>query len=113
MEIDKFVHLNRLYSIYKELLTDKQKEILELYLVEDFSLGEISEELGISRQAAHDAIKRSEQLLQDAENKLGIIDRENQISSKVNSIIELIHKPETEIDKKTKQEILDVCKELI
>ena len=45
MEIEKFVHLNKLYSIYKKVLTDKQNMILSYYLDEDLSLGEISEEI--------------------------------------------------------------------
>ena len=43
MEIDKFVHLNKLFILYKNLLTEKQSTILEYYFGEDLSLGEISD----------------------------------------------------------------------
>ena len=111
MEIEQFVYLNRLYSIYKQMLTEKQNEILALYLEEDFSLGEISEELNISRQAVHDAIKRSEQLLQDYEAKLGVLEKEQSIAQRMNKVIRLVDK--ATIDNRLKQEILDICKELV
>lgn len=111
MEIEQFVYLNRLYSIYKTMLTEKQNDILALYLEEDFSLGEISEELKISRQAAHDAIKRSEQLLRDYESKLGMLAKEQEINEKTHRMIQLLEK--ASLDNKVKQEIIEVCKELI
>lgn len=67
MEIDKFVHLNKLFILYKNLLTEKQSIILEYYFGEDLSLGEISEEMNVSRQAVHDTIKRCENILIDYE----------------------------------------------
>ena len=112
MEIDKFVYFNKLYSTYKELLTDKQRDILELYLQEDFSLGEISEELGISRQAVHDSVKRSEQLLNDFESKLSVIERERQLVEKINKIAKMLNSKD-KIDKEIKDKIMDICKELI
>jgi hypothetical protein len=42
---------------------------------EDMSLAEIAEEYGISRQAVHDIIKRSEKALLDYEEELGLVDR--------------------------------------
>lgn len=113
MEIDKFVYFNKLYSTYKEVLTKKQKEVLELYLEEDFSLGEISEELSISRQAVHDSVKRSEQVLNDFEQKLGILKRERQIRSQVEEIRKVIDAEDSKIDKSIREKIANVCKELI
>lgn len=62
-----------LFAFYGELLTDKQKDILNLYCLEDFSLGEIAEDLSISRQAVHDAVKRSTKILESYEQKLGLM----------------------------------------
>ncbi len=113
MEIDKFVYFNKLYSVYRDMLTEKQRDILELYLLEDFSLGEISDELGISRQAVHDAVKRSEQLMFDTESRLGILKKEKYIADKANLIIGILNSKDTTIDNDSKNKILDVCKELI
>lgn len=55
--IEKKTYYNILFSYYGELLTQKQKEIFIAYYEEDYSLSEIAESLGISRNAVHDALK--------------------------------------------------------
>lgn len=68
----KFVML---LDCYGELLTEHQRNTMELYYCEDLSLSEISEPLGITRQAVRDLIKRTEQVLLEYEEKLGFADR--------------------------------------
>lgn len=70
--LEKMNQMNELYDIYKELLTDKQRTYIELYYHEDLSLSEIADELGVSRNAVHDNIRRSEKLLTSYEEKLRI-----------------------------------------
>ena len=62
-----------LLDIYGELLNEKQLRIAKDYFFDDLSLSEISENEGISRQGAHEAIKRCEQLLNFYESKLHIL----------------------------------------
>lgn len=62
-----------LYDFYGPLLTSRQQELTRAYHLEDLSLGEIAEADGVSRQAVHDLIKRSEAALLDYEEKLGFI----------------------------------------
>ena len=64
-----------LYDFYGELLTDKQKEIYELFYQNDMSLTEIAGELDISRQAVRDQLKRTEKILSEYEQKLGLVER--------------------------------------
>ncbi|MFD2133098.1 putative DNA-binding protein [Pseudogracilibacillus auburnensis] len=64
-----------LYDFYHELLTNKQKEYMELYYREDYSLGEISNLRDVSRQAVYDNIKRTEQLLHSYEEKLHLYEK--------------------------------------
>ena len=64
-----------LLDFYGELLTEKQRECCDLHYNEDLSLGEIAEQLGISRQAVWDNIRRSESSLEEIENKTGLIRR--------------------------------------
>lgn len=63
---------NNLYAWYGTLLTDKQRSIMENYYQDDLSLSEIANNQGVSRAAIHDAIKRSEELLLQYEEKLKV-----------------------------------------
>ena len=65
-----------LYDLYGGLLTEKQRNIFDLYYQNDYSIGEIAEELEISRQAVYDAIKRSEHILNEYEAKLFLAEKE-------------------------------------
>lgn len=68
--LEKMNQINLLYDAYHVLLTEKQRQYMELYYQEDLSLGEIADEFKVSRNAVHDNIKRTEKLLLDYENKL-------------------------------------------
>ena len=61
-----------LLDVYECMLTDRQRELMEYYYCDDMSLGEISENSGITRQAVRDGIKRAEQTLTSLEEKLGL-----------------------------------------
>jgi len=74
----KTTRINLLLDFYEELLTDKQRTILTYYYHDDFSLGEIATEFGISRQAVYDNIKRAQQALESYERKLGLLTRHGQ-----------------------------------
>ncbi len=73
--MDKLGYKLLLFDVYGSLLTEKQQQALALTYNEDYSLGEIAAWLGISRQAVFDAIRRSEALLANYEEKLGLIKR--------------------------------------
>ncbi len=65
-----------LYDYYGGLLTDRQRECFELRYYQDLSLGEIAEELGISRQGVHENLSRAEALLRNMEAKTGCASRD-------------------------------------
>ena len=71
--MEQLLYLSALFDFYGALLTEKQQECLKMHLFEDFSLSEIGEELGISRQAVHDTLKKAEQSLTEYEKKLGLV----------------------------------------
>lgn len=65
-----------LYDYYGDLLTERQKECFELRYNQDLSLGEIGQELGISRQGVFDNLSRAEALLKNMEQKTGCVRRD-------------------------------------
>lgn len=65
----------RMFDCYKGLLTDRQRDVMELYYNEDCSLSEIAELRGITRQAVSDSLRHSRQILQETEEKLGLAQR--------------------------------------
>ncbi len=73
--MDEIYEKTILFDIYGDLLTDKQKELYSLYYLDDYSLAEIAEEKGISRQGVRDSVKKSYEHLLDYENKLSIMKR--------------------------------------
>ena len=77
-----------LYDYYGDLLTQRQKECFELRYYQDLSLGEIGEELGISRQGVHDNLSRAEALLRDMEAKTGCVSRDQACRKAANTILE-------------------------
>ena len=64
-----------LFDFYGELLTEKQKQILDYYYNEDYSLVEIAEVLSVSRQGIFDVIKRSRLMMETYEDKLGLMSK--------------------------------------
>ncbi|MCY6372387.1 putative DNA-binding protein [Clostridium ganghwense] len=81
-----------LLDYYKELLTEKQKDIMELYFNQDLSLAEISELTNTSRQAIYDIIKRGNKILSEYEDKLKLIEKNNNIKKKKEVIIKKINR---------------------
>ena len=73
--VENTIQIAMLYDFYGELLTPRQKEVLQYYYEENYSLSEIAEELGVSRQAVHDTIHKAEKALRNYEQKLGIVER--------------------------------------
>lgn len=72
--MEKNLVYTELLDIYKGLLTDKQAEAMEYYYDSDYSLGEISELMSISRQGVRDFIKRGEAIIDEMESKLNLLD---------------------------------------
>lgn len=78
-----------LFDYYGETLSDKQKTCFDLYYNQDYSLAEIAEEVGISRQGVHDSITRAEAVLRAMEEKTGCIAREQRLQADLAEISRL------------------------
>ena len=95
--MDKKIEISMLLDLYKGLLTDKQAETMELYYNEDLSLSEIAENLGITRQGVRDALVKGEKALLEAEEKLGLGKRIENLETrlkKINGLIKISGKAE-------------------
>ena len=73
--LEEFLRRSSLFDLYGALLTEKQQRCLSMSLYDDYSLSEIGEALGISRQAVYDMLHRSEQIMEDYEARLGLLAR--------------------------------------
>ena len=84
--LEKTNRMNMLFDFYEPLLTDKQRTFLMQYFIEDFTLGEIAAEVGISRQAVYEHIKRAENVLENYEAKLGLLSRHQALRSAMDEL---------------------------
>ncbi|MGI6150509.1 MAG: YlxM family DNA-binding protein [Christensenellales bacterium] len=75
MQKDPHTHTSLLLDFYGPFLTDRQREYMDLYLNSDYSLGEIAEHYGVSRQAVRDSLVRAQAQLADVDAKLGLMKR--------------------------------------
>ncbi|WP_089829930.1 putative DNA-binding protein [Halolactibacillus halophilus] len=73
--LEKTTRVNFLLDFYQALLTPKQRSYMELYYLEDYSLGEISDTFDVSRQAVYDNIKRTEKMLESYEERLQLYEK--------------------------------------
>ena len=73
--LEKTMRMNYLYDFYHALLTPKQRNYMALYYLDDYSLGEIAEQYKVSRQAVYDNIRRTEAMLEQYEEKLGLLQK--------------------------------------
>ncbi|MDR0647784.1 MAG: DNA-binding protein [Synergistaceae bacterium] len=71
--LEQRVLFGELLDLYAPLLTEKQRLACELLLREDLSMAELGGELGLTRQGAHDLVRRSRDLLYEIEDKLGLL----------------------------------------
>ncbi len=62
-----------LYERYGALLTEHQRQVLDLYLRNDWSLAEIASHQRTSRAAVHDLLRRSTKSLVEYESRLGLL----------------------------------------
>ncbi len=87
----KTTRMVNLFDFYGNLLTEKQKLMIDLYYYHDLSLGEISEQLNVTRQAIHDNLRRSEKLLEYYETKLHLMERHRNSLQEINKLESLLN----------------------
>ena len=91
-ELSKDLNMTVLFDFYRNILTEKQAEAIDLYYNEDLSLAEISEHLGITRQGVRDSIKKSENTMLEMEAGLRLAERHTALRGIVSQVILEIEK---------------------
>ncbi len=81
--MEKSMEFSYLLDFYGEMLTEKQRTVMEQYYNEDLSLAEIADNLSISRQGVRDAIKHSEGILLQLEQAVGMAARHKALARQV------------------------------
>ena len=104
--LESFLQVSLLYDFYGALLTDKQRKCIEMHFLNDFSLSEIADEFGVSRQAICDVINRTRQMLVDYEGKLGLVRRYQTEQECIQDIFSIMKNLPDDIKKKYQLEIV-------
>ena len=105
MNLEERVQIAILTKYYGALLTDRQQGILSMYVDNNLSLSEVSEELGISRQAVKDAIDNSLLTLKQTEERLQFVKKDAKLKEIIKS------KLPNQIDEATKLELIAYLEE--
>ena len=79
--------MTMLFDFYGDILTERQRELFDLYYNEDLSLAEIAENCGISRQGVRDVIVRAEAAMNELEDKTGLLKRFMRMQRSVDAIV--------------------------
>lgn len=93
--LQRSVQTATLCAYYGGLLTDKQREALRLHFEEDWSLGEVAEKFGVSRQNVHELITRSEEKLKRYEQKLGCAARARETAARLREALKALETIDT------------------
>ena len=88
INVDRIVEKSMLFDFYGELLTQHQKKVYSEYIQNDLSVTEMAGLLGISRQGAHDMIRRCEKIMRDYESRLQLVSRYRKVKKMVAEIQE-------------------------
>jgi uncharacterized protein len=89
--MDEILKLSLLLDFYGQMLTARQFEMMDQHCNNDLSLGEIAEQLKISRQAVHDGISKAKNSLLQYEEKLGLLSKFISQQKTVLNVIDLLN----------------------
>ena len=106
MDIAKKVELIALYEIYGGSLTHNQQQVIDFCVLQDLSLGEVSDLLNISRQAVKYTLDNASESMLKLEEKLQILVKLRNLKHKLTRL----HESTKDID--IRQQIKDILEEL-
>lgn len=104
MKVEEKNVLVKLFDAYGGLLSDGQKEIMQAYINDDFTLSEIAENLNVSRQAVKDSINKAEKKLFEMEEKLGFVKKIDLLNGEIDALKQKVFRLENKKQRLSKKE---------
>ena len=101
--MEEKVRISILLEIYGNLLTEKQYEFMDYYYNQDLSLSEIGDNNDITRQAVRTILLKSKKKLEEYEEQLKFMQKEEKIKKCIEELEET--NTDKKILKKIKQQI--------
>ena len=98
--MEKLLRQTYLYDFYGEFLTDHQKSVYEDVVFNDMSYSEIAKQGGVSRQGVYDLVKRVDKILEEYENKLGLVAKYIDAKDKLTGLREMVSSLKDELTDK-------------
>ncbi len=105
---EKDMKIAYLLDFYGDVLTERKKEVLDMYYNEDLSLAEIAEQIGISRQGVRDLIKKAEEELLFLESKLDLARKMHSLKKHSDNMLSIAQS--TALPESLIQEIEEIAK---
>lgn len=87
--MEKFTKIALLLDVYGNLIKGRRKEVMNFHYNEDYSLTEIAEIYGITKQGVRDFLVKGENELQTYEFALGILKEKFYLDNKIHEILQL------------------------
>ena len=88
MKVEENILLNKLFDAYGGLLSKGQQDVLSCYLQNDLTVSEIAENLGVSRQAVMDSVRKGGARLFNFEKQLGFVGKIEMLEKEIEMLKE-------------------------
>ncbi|MDY6064751.1 MAG: sigma factor-like helix-turn-helix DNA-binding protein [Finegoldia sp.] len=111
--MEKLLDITMMYDYYGNLLTERERDVIDKYYNEDLSLKEIADINGVSKQAVAASLKRAEKKLYDYEEKLALIKKSNKATFFLEKIYDDLSKVSQANDNKEISEILEEIRDFL
>lgn len=112
-ELEERVRLSMLYDFYGALLKENQRRMYEAYILEDYSITEIAEEMEITRQGVHDAVKRATKQLGEYEERLGLVQRFERQRGQVRQLQECLKEMEISQETQEGRRVFEILQDIL
>lgn len=106
MDIATKIKLSSLYEVYGNSLTQNQRQIVDFCIMQDLSLGEVSDLLNISRQAVKYTLDNATNSMLKLDKQLNIVSKLQDLKQKLTNLLDCTE------DNNIKQQINNILEDL-